>query len=30
MQKRDRQRYSREVKLEAVRRTQITGKAEEN
>jgi transposase len=27
MQKRDRQRYSREFKLEAVRRTQITGKS---
>jgi hypothetical protein len=32
MQKRDRKRYNREFKLEAVRRTQITGKsvAEEN
>ena len=27
MQKRDRKRYSREFKLEAVRRTQITGKS---
>ena len=27
MQKRDRQRYSREFKLEAVRRTQVTGKS---
>ena len=27
MQKRDRQRYSREFKMEAIRRTQITGKS---